>query len=117
MAEVIWDEYRLNWPGRLAWLEARKARGTATDDELAEAGRLYAARDVWAQLATLTPETTYAGTCLRCGTVNRHEPLPGQKGVPVLWFMFVTCSGCDAGVRVVAEPWASPPSDGKGTVL
>lgn len=40
-----WDEHRQNWPGRLAWLEARVAEGSATSEELAERDTLLAARE------------------------------------------------------------------------
>jgi hypothetical protein len=42
---IRWDECRQNWPGRLAWIEARVAEGTATAAELAERQRLLLARE------------------------------------------------------------------------
>ena len=54
--EIVWDEYFQNWPGRLAWVEARITEGRIPDgyqttmDELkTERERLVAARDEWAR--------------------------------------------------------------------
>jgi hypothetical protein len=42
---IRWDDARQNWPGRLAWIEARIAENRATATERAERERLLAASE------------------------------------------------------------------------